>query len=102
MIGLGAVVVPSTSTHCGLPVEGRGHRPRVQAAQERCRLVHPGSFFAIALGWIFTEMGRQPFVVVPNLEGDPAIRLYTASYLPGVSGEEILFSCSPWACSTAC
>ena len=29
-------------------------------------------FFGNALGWIFTEMGRQPFVVAPNPEGDPS------------------------------
>ena len=50
-------------------------------------------FFGNALGWIFTEMGRQPFVVAPNPEGDPAVMMFTAAAVsPGVSGEEILFS----------
>lgn len=50
-------------------------------------------FFGNALGWIFTEMGRQPFVVAPNPEGDPSILMFTAAAVsPGVSGEEILFS----------
>ena len=35
----------------------------------------PMPFIGVATGWIFTEMGRQPWVVVPNLvsmqAGDP-------------------------------
>ena len=50
-------------------------------------------FGANATGWIFTEMGRQPFVVAPNPEGNPAIMMFTAAAVsPGVSGYEILFS----------
>ena len=38
-------------------------------------------------------MGRQPFVVAPNPEGDPSILMFTAAAVsPGVSVEEILFS----------
>lgn len=50
-------------------------------------------FGANILGWVFTEMGRQPFVVAPNPEGNPAILMFTAAAVsPGVSGFEILFS----------
>lgn len=50
-------------------------------------------FGANATGWIFTEMGRQPFIVAPNLEGNPAVMMFTAAAVsPGVSGYEILFS----------
>lgn len=50
-------------------------------------------FGANATGWIFTEMGRQPFVVAPNPDGNPAIMMFTAAAVsPGVSGYEILFS----------
>ena len=53
-------------------------------------------FFAIALGWIFTEMGRQPFVVVPNLEGVPqSASVYRSSYLPGVSVRNPLLPAHP-------
>ena len=34
-------------------------------------------FLANATGWIFTEMGRQPWVVAPNFDGDLEIRLMT-------------------------
>ena len=52
-------------------------------------------FGANAAGWIFTEMGRQPFVVVPNPDptGIDQVWMYTAAAVsPGVSGGEILFS----------
>ena len=35
----------------------------------------PTPFLANSAGWIFTEMGRQPWVVVPNRDGDQLIRL---------------------------
>ncbi|GAB2545074.1 cytochrome ubiquinol oxidase subunit I [Brachybacterium huguangmaarense] len=42
----------------------------------------PMPFLANSAGWIFTEMGRQPWVVAPNPTGDPTIRLMT---MQGVS-----------------
>ncbi len=38
----------------------------------------PMPFIAAAFGWIFTEMGRQPWVVAPNPAGIDEIRLLTA------------------------
>jgi cytochrome d ubiquinol oxidase subunit I len=35
-------------------------------------------FLANTFGWIFTEMGRQPWVVAPNPDGIPEVRLLTA------------------------
>jgi cytochrome d ubiquinol oxidase subunit I len=52
-------------------------------------------FGANAAGWIFTEMGRQPFVVAPNpdLNGiDPVFMFTAAAVSPGVSAGEILTS----------
>ena len=34
-------------------------------------------FLANSFGWIFTEMGRQPWVVAPNPQGIPELRLMT-------------------------
>ncbi|MDA4107154.1 cytochrome ubiquinol oxidase subunit I [Mycolicibacterium holsaticum] len=45
----------------------------------------PTPFLANSAGWIFTEMGRQPWVVVPNPTGDQMIRLTVAE---GVSGHD--------------
>ncbi|MBY4209765.1 cytochrome ubiquinol oxidase subunit I [Rhodococcus fascians] len=38
-------------------------------------LAIPTPFLANSAGWIFTEMGRQPWVVAPNLSGVDQIRL---------------------------
>ncbi|MES2092674.1 MAG: cytochrome ubiquinol oxidase subunit I [Actinomycetota bacterium] len=50
-------------------------------------------FAANSAGWIFTEMGRQPFVVAPNPTGVDGVFLFTAAAVsPGVSFGEVLFS----------
>lgn len=52
-------------------------------------------FGANATGWIFTEMGRQPFTVAPNpqMGGVDQVFMYTAaSVSPTVSAGELLFS----------
>jgi cytochrome d ubiquinol oxidase subunit I len=40
-------------------------------------------FLANALGWIFTEMGRQPFVVAPNPSGVDGVWMFTAQAVSG-------------------
>jgi cytochrome bd ubiquinol oxidase subunit I len=35
----------------------------------------PTPFLANSAGWVFTEMGRQPWVVVPNPDGDQLVRM---------------------------
>jgi cytochrome bd ubiquinol oxidase subunit I len=42
-------------------------------------LTIPTPFLANSAGWVFTEMGRQPWVVVPNPTGDQQIRLNVAN-----------------------
>ena len=52
-------------------------------------------FIANAAGWIFTEMGRQPFVVYPNPDVPVADQVYffTAQAVsPGISAAEVLTS----------
>jgi cytochrome bd ubiquinol oxidase subunit I len=46
----------------------------------------PTPFLASAAGWVFTEMGRQPWVVVPNPTGDQLVRLTVQD---GVSGHSV-------------
>jgi cytochrome d ubiquinol oxidase subunit I len=38
-------------------------------------LTIPTPFLANSAGWIFTEMGRQPWIVAPNPNGDPMIHI---------------------------
>ncbi|MCQ9366998.1 cytochrome ubiquinol oxidase subunit I [Brevibacterium sp. 50QC2O2] len=53
-------------------------------------------FIANSAGWVFTEMGRQPFVVAPNPDnpaGADSVMLFTAAASsPSVSAGEMLFS----------
>ena len=52
-------------------------------------------FAANIAGWIFTELGRQPFVVAPNPDatGVDGVFMYTAAAVsPGVTAGELLFS----------
>ncbi|RMI29613.1 cytochrome ubiquinol oxidase subunit I [Nocardia stercoris] len=41
-------------------------------------LMIPTPFLGNSAGWVFTEMGRQPWVVAPNPTGDPGIHLTVA------------------------
>ncbi|MGV7650916.1 cytochrome ubiquinol oxidase subunit I [Mycobacterium kansasii] len=38
-------------------------------------LTIPAPFLANMFGWVFTEMGRQPWIVAPNPTGDQQVRL---------------------------
>jgi cytochrome d ubiquinol oxidase subunit I len=49
-------------------------------------------FLGNSFGWIFTEMGRQPFVVVPNPSGVDGVWLYTAQGVSGLTVGEVLTS----------
>ncbi len=50
-------------------------------------------FLGNTAGWIFTEMGRQPWVVAPNPDGIPEVRLLTADAVSGaVGGATVLLS----------
>ncbi|WP_448852870.1 cytochrome ubiquinol oxidase subunit I [Corynebacterium sp. 335C] len=73
----------------------RGHIPRGRAGTwfaRACLAAIPFPFLANSAGWIFTEMGRQPWVVHPNPEsaGDPRTELIRMTVDMGVSGH------APW------
>jgi cytochrome d ubiquinol oxidase subunit I len=61
---------------------------------------HRAALFSIATpfigniyGWLFTEMGRQPFVVVPNPTGVDGVWMYTVQAISkGVTAGEMLAS----------
>jgi len=64
---------------------GKGENARTtgsKAFQWFAVLSIPMPFLANSAGWVFTEIGRQPWVVHPNPD-DPTVRLMT---LQGVSG----------------
>ncbi len=50
-------------------------------------------FAGDSAGWVFTEMGRQPFIVAPNPTGVDGVFMFTAAAVsPGVSAGMLLFS----------
>ncbi|MFD3507339.1 cytochrome ubiquinol oxidase subunit I [Nocardia sp. NPDC058666] len=55
-------------------------------------LAIPTPFLANAAGWVFTEMGRQPWAVVPNPTGDPNIRMTVQQAVSEHSVGTVVFS----------
>lgn len=55
-------------------------------------LVIPTPFLGNSAGWVFTEMGRQPWVVAPNPTGDPNIRMTVQQAVSGNTAGTVLFS----------
>jgi cytochrome d ubiquinol oxidase subunit I len=55
-------------------------------------LTLPTPFLANSAGWVFTEMGRQPWVVVPNPTGDQLVRMTVQDGVSGHSAGLVLFS----------
>jgi cytochrome d ubiquinol oxidase subunit I len=76
MIGFG--VLGAMVAAWALWVTRRGRAPDGKWFGRISLLVIPAPFLANAFGWIFTEMGRQPWIVHPNPTGLPEIRMLTA------------------------
>lgn len=93
MIGLGGVV--ALGGIVALWLTRKGTVPRSSWIMRLALLGIVAPFAANIAGWIFTEMGRQPFVVAPNPDatGIDGVFMFTAAAVsPGVTAGEILFS----------
>ena len=93
MVGMGAVSAGVAAY--ALWATRRGRVPTSRIGVYGSLLAVGAPFLANATGWIFTEMGRQPFVVVPNPDVPVAqqIWFFTAQAVsPGVSAGEVLTS----------
>ena len=55
-------------------------------------LAIPTPFLASSFGWIFTETGRQPWVVAPNPTGIDAIRMLTERGVSTAQGPGVVFA----------
>ncbi|KUI47825.1 cytochrome BD ubiquinol oxidase subunit I [Mycobacterium sp. GA-1199] len=84
MIGL--LAVPALFAVAVLWLTRRRRIPQSRRLSRFALAALPAPFLANSAGWMFTEMGRQPWVVVPNPTGDPTIRLTVAD---GVSGHPV-------------
>ena len=81
MIGL--LLVPVVFALAALWLTRRGRVPDQRWFSWLALITLPTPFLANSAGWIFTEMGRQPWVVVPNPTGDQLVRMTVQD---GVSG----------------
>lgn len=83
---IGFMAVPVLFALAALWLTRRGRVADQRWLARFALLTLPTPFLANSAGWVFTEMGRQPWVVVPNLDGDESIRLTVAD---GVSGHAV-------------
>ena len=91
MIGLGLLTVGLALV--GLWLTRRGRVPGKGWYSKLAVLLVVAPFAANSFGWIFTEMGRQPWVVVPNPTGSDAVRMLTADGVsPSVSATNVAIS----------
>ena len=93
MIGFGILAAMAAAVALWLSRKGTVPNSKLMMRVGLLSILAP--FAGISAGWIFTEMGRQPFSVVPNPNpsGVDGVFMFTAaSVSPGVSGGEILFS----------
>ncbi|MFB2582121.1 cytochrome ubiquinol oxidase subunit I [Herbiconiux sp. P15] len=83
MIGLGMMHVMIAVV--GLWLTRKGRSPRWRWMWRVAVWAFPLSLGAMIVGWIFTEMGRQPWIVFGLLKTEDAVS-------PGVTGVEVLIS----------
>ena len=70
----------------------RGRVPDQKWFKWLCLICIPTPFLANSAGWVFTEMGRQPWVVAPNPTGNPEIRMTVQDAVSGHSAGTVLAS----------
>ncbi|NJC22127.1 cytochrome d ubiquinol oxidase subunit I [Arthrobacter pigmenti] len=93
MIGFGAVA--AFAALVALWVLRKGTVPQSRWLMRLAVFGILAPFGANSAGWIFTEMGRQPFVVAPNPDpnGIDGVFMFTAAAVsPGVELSELIFS----------
>ena len=93
MIGFGALAAGFAALALWLTRKGTVPAPQWMMVTALLSMAAP--FGANIAGWVFTEMGRQPFVVAPNPTpgGVDGVFMFTAAAVsPGVDGFEIVFS----------
>lgn len=87
MIGFG--VFSAALALAALWLLRRGRTPSQTWFGRLALLALPMPFLANATGWVFTEVGRQPWVVAPNPTGPADVRLLTAQGVSPVAAWEV-------------
>ncbi|MFD8492583.1 cytochrome ubiquinol oxidase subunit I [Amycolatopsis sp. NPDC059657] len=67
----------------------RGRIPSTKWGPRIAMLAIATPFLGNSAGWIFTEMGRQPFVVAPNPSGVDGVWMFTARAVSQLSTGEV-------------
>ena len=90
MIGL--LAVPALFAVVALWLTRGGRIPKARWLSWFALATLPTPFLANSAGWVFTEMGRQPWVVAPNPTGDQMIRLNVADGVSDHSAAVVVVS----------
>ncbi len=93
MIGFGALA--AFAAVVALWLTRKGTVPQSKRIMQLAILGILAPFAANSAGWVFTEMGRQPFVVAPNPNpsGVDGVFMFTAAAVsPSATAGELLFS----------
>src|SRR6201993_5025093 len=75
---IGLLAIPGLFALATLWLTRGGRAPGQKWFSWLALLTIPTPFLANSAGWVFTEMGRQPWIVVPNPTGDQQVRLTVA------------------------
>jgi cytochrome d ubiquinol oxidase subunit I len=75
---IGFLAIPVLFALAALWLTRSGRIPNQRWFAWLALLTIPTPFLANSAGWVFTEMGRQPWIVVPNPTGDQQVRLTVA------------------------
>jgi cytochrome bd ubiquinol oxidase subunit I len=75
---IGFLAIPVLFALAALWLTRGGRIPNQRWFSWMTLLTLPTPFLANSAGWVFTEMGRQPWIVVPNPTGDQQVRLTVA------------------------
>jgi cytochrome d ubiquinol oxidase subunit I len=89
---IGFLAFPLLFALMALWMTRRGRLPHQRWFSWLALLTLPMPFLANSAGWVFTELGRQPWVVVPNPTGDQMLRLTVDQGVSGHSAGLVLTS----------
>jgi cytochrome d ubiquinol oxidase subunit I len=91
-IMIGLLAIPVLFALAALWVTRRGRVPDQRWFGRFGLITIPTPFLACEAGWVFTEMGRQPWVVAPNPTGDQAVRLTVQAGVSDVATPTVMTS----------
>ena len=89
---IGFLLIPVAFALATLWLTRRGRIPDQRWYGRFGILTIPTPFLGNSAGWVFTEMGRQPWVVAPNPTGDQMVRMTVQEGVSGHSAGMVLFS----------